>query len=132
MFVIFSSEKVLGDREIAKIERQTDMNIGLKKISSRQARFTPSKKNSFIVRVHGPDKPGIVYHVTQVLARRKFNITDLSTHRTKAGKKAGYIVLLEGELPMKTAASSLISDLRTLGKKLQTRISVEPIATTSL
>jgi predicted amino acid-binding ACT domain protein len=130
MFAIFTSERSLAPYDVNPIKRGGAINVGLKKISQRQARFMPNKRDSFIIRVHGQDKPGIVYRLTQLLAKYKFNITDLSTHRTE-GKKAGYVLWLEGELQKKSRLSALTRDLRSLGKKLKIHISAEPVSTVS-
>ncbi len=132
MFVIVSSEKSLSENIFSKQRALKDVNVGLKKISSAQARFQPSKKQKFIVRVHGPDQPGIVYFVTEALANQGFNITDVSTHRTTAGTQAGFIVLLEGEFVRSDNEKRLRSNLAKLGRQLRAKITLEALATQTL
>jgi glycine cleavage system transcriptional repressor len=127
MFVIFSSRKPIREVDFKSIKTLPDLNIGLKSLSHRLARFTPPKRDGFIVRVYGPDHTGIVYHVTRCLSKHRFNITDLSTHRTTGGKTPGYILLIEGELLHKKAISPLKKALRILEGKLKTKISFEPL-----
>lgn len=51
------------------------------------------------VTVHGADRPGIVHHVTSVLAAHGANIVDLATHRVASDAGTGYVMLLEVLLP---------------------------------
>lgn len=132
MFIIFTSARELTGQHFQSLGETADLSISLKKLSARLARFTPSKKESYIVRVHGQDQPGIVYHVTQCLAKHSFNITDLSTHRTLQGKVAGFIVLLEGELLKKSYLGPLRDDLRRLETRLKTHISIDPVSAQSI
>ena len=93
ILLIVSSPKTLSAVTAEKIFRPLKskwrLTVGFKKISDSQARFRPLKGNLHLVTVHGPDKPGLVYRVTELLARARFNITDLATHQTRRGKKTG-------------------------------------------
>ncbi len=85
-----------------------------------------------MVSVYGADRPGIVYHVTDRLARAKVNITDLSTHRTNTGKSAGYILYIEGELPRGLTPESLLSALRDGAAAWGVTVQVKPLAASAL
>lgn len=54
---------------------------------------------SWAVTVHGADRPGIVHRVSALLAEHRANIVDLSTRRLTTDAGAGYVALLEVELP---------------------------------
>ncbi len=99
---------------------------GIKEISARQVGFRPSRETC-IVSVHGQDQPGIVFRVTNALSRRKFNITDLSTHRTTSGPAAGYILFIEGELPSKAAYTVIKRDLSRLASSMKTKIGIRRV-----
>jgi len=135
VLLIFQSKQILPTdrtkRIFSPLEKKWGLSIGLKKISRRQAQSSSSVQNLFIIRVHGPDKPGIVHRVTQSLSKFKFNITDLSTHRTTGGKKAGYILFIEGELSKKYSLHPLKRSLSKLQKTLRTTISLQPISPSS-
>jgi glycine cleavage system transcriptional repressor len=51
-----------------------------------------------VLSVYGSDRPGIVHAVTQVLADRAVNVTDLET-RVLGGEKPVYAMMLEVALP---------------------------------
>lgn len=136
IFLIFSSEQDHPqsrlDKAFTALRQRHRLSIGVKPISRSQARFHPSARRSFLVSVHGHDRPGIVYRVTQALARRKFNITDLSTHRTMSRGSAGYILFIEGELESTHALSTLQADLARLARRMKTRIGIRAIEAESL
>jgi len=130
ILLIFSSHKKhsLSDiqKEFFPLEKRLNLTLGIKAITSAQAKFRPTKKASLSISLHGTDQPGLVHKVTFVLAQQKFNITDLATHRTN-GKKAGFILILEGELSKKQNQKQLEKALSTLSRKLSMKISLNRI-----
>jgi glycine cleavage system transcriptional repressor len=136
VLLIFSSSKDFLSRRtndiFSTVAKKWNLSIGLKKISRRQAQSSVVAKNPFIIRVHGPDKPGIVFHVTGYLAKMKFNITDLSTHRTTGGKRPGYILFIEGEPYSRSSIVRLKKGLSHLQKTLNTTISLQSISASPL
>jgi glycine cleavage system transcriptional repressor len=68
--------------------------------------------DSYVVSVHGADRPGIVHRVAEVIAAAGGNITDLST-RLAAGL---YVLIAEVDLPSDPAA--LAAALNELGTEL--------------
>lgn len=132
ILLIFSYKKNLAPEKIrslfASLSRSMGLNLDVKKISSSQAKFRPAAKKLYSVAVHGSDRPGLVYHVTQLLAREKFNITDLSTHRTESKKNPGFILIIEGEISKAHGTKMLEKNLNALAKKINTKITLNPIA----
>lgn len=132
ILLIFTSNKSISENIFSNLETKFSLTIGLKKISRQLASFRPPKQSTAIVTVYGADKPGLVYKVTSELAKQKFNITDLSTHRTSSKQKPGYILFIEGELKKSRAIKTLKSRLSSLSKKMDIRISVQPINAATL
>jgi glycine cleavage system transcriptional repressor len=130
VFLIFTSARALpsssGSHIFSRVEKKFRLSVGLKKISPRLARFSPAD-NPFMVSVHGPDRPGIVYRVAETLAASRFNITDLSTHRT-GGRRPGFILFIEGELKKGGNLPALRRRLNALARSLHTKISVTPLS----
>jgi glycine cleavage system transcriptional repressor len=85
-----------------------------------------------LISVHGGDRPGIVYQMTQLLADRKVNITDVWTHRTKVRGRAGYVLFLEGELPAALNARGLERLMVRAAARLKLQVSVRPIESSPL
>lgn len=125
-----STEKIKSG--FSALAHKLHLNLGLKKISAAQARFRKPQASLVTISVHGSDRPGIVSIVTQQLMKLRFNITDLSTHRTSQGKSPGFILLLEGEMPKRMTTARLQGKLNQLQKKIHTRITVNPITARAL
>ena len=134
IFLIFTGPDVSTARMLeATLEKQmrhAGLTVGIKRIARREALAPAPRGSAFLVSVHGPDRPGIVYRVTKALARRKFNITDLSTHRTTRGATAGFILFIEGEM-RPSILPVLRRDLEKIRKTLKTKVDVRPIPTTA-
>jgi len=134
MLLIFSSEKPLSpsrtDLLFKNITKKYLLSIGVKSLSKKQAQFKPVKKELHMVSLHGADRPGLVYRLTDCLAKNKFNITDLVTHRTSQGSQPGYVLFVEGELGGKLSA--LEKDLAALAKKLATPIHIRALPTNTI
>ena len=133
IFLILSSKRILSPEEKSRISdclrRKVHLSVGIKQISERQAKFRASSRQIYLVAVHGHDRLGLVYSISSCLVRHGFNITDLSTHRTLHASKAGYILLIEGELPPKASSSALKRSLNRLQKRLSTKITIQPLST---
>jgi glycine cleavage system regulatory protein len=127
IFLIFSGNRTPDAKILASVEKKYKLSMGIKPIDRREALFKPVRHGAWIVKVYGPDRPGIVYHVTSALAQCRFNITDLMTHRTTGGGQAGYILMIEGEMAANSLLPALRRKLMSLQKKLKSTISLDPI-----
>lgn len=88
------------------------------------------KKNSetYIISVIGRDRTGIVYHVSDLLAKEKININDLNSRILSAGKQDLYAMMLEVDLTRsKEKVAKLRQKLNRLAKKIKTEISLKPV-----
>ncbi len=110
--------------------KKFSLAVNVKPLSKKEAAFRPAKKGMYLVSLHGADRPGLVYQLTACLAKSKFNVTDLMTHRTDAGTKPGYVLFVEGELP--SSPAQLEKELAALAKKLSTKIQIRPLADESI
>ena len=78
-----------------------------------------------VIHLYGADKPGIVYQVTDLLAKNNVNITDLSTRRFGNEEKPNYIMYLEAEVPNNVDTRKLGTELNKLAEKLSVEIKYE-------
>src|SRR3989338_6507596 len=78
-----------------------------------------------VIHLYGADKPGIVYQVTDLLAKNKVNITDLSTRRFGNDTNPIYIMYLEAEVPYDVDTRKLGSELNKIASKLNVEIKYE-------
>lgn len=132
IFLIFTLRRPLTDEIQSKIfsplTQTWKLTLSIRKLTRQEAKFSSLRAPGFLISVHGPDRPGIVWKVTDNLARHRFNITDLSTHRTAAGRSAGYVLLIEGVLASIKKTEPLRRSLSRLTKRLRTTISMHPIS----
>ena len=78
-----------------------------------------------VIHLYGADKPGIVYQVTNLLAKNNINITDLSTRRFGNENNPIYIMYLEAEVPYKVDTKKLGDDLNKIASSLNVEIKYE-------
>ena len=78
-----------------------------------------------VIHLYGADKPGIVYQVTNLLAKNKVNITDLSTRRFGTEENPIYIMYLEAEVPPQVDTRKLGQELNEIASKLSVEIKYE-------
>lgn len=132
IILIFTSQKELPLEMISGLRQSTGLTISLKKISQKLARFKPLSQQSAVVTAHGADRPGLVFRITEILAKFRFNITDLSTHRTAKKGRPGYILFIEGEMPPRLTISGLKKSLQKLERQLKVHLDIRPLNAASL
>lgn len=135
IFIIFSSPVSFhtnaAEHLFAPLRKKFNLSIGCKLLSAAQSAFKLRRTPPYMVTVHGMDRPGLVYRVTTVLHKHGFNISDLTTHRT-GGKKPGYVLFIEGELPLHRKLVPMQKQLTALRKKLRAKIHVQPVLVQSI
>ena len=83
----------------------------------------PGDHRSYVLSVHGADRPGIVAAVTATLAKHGGNITDLST---RLGHGGLYLLVAEVTLPPDVDVVALGAQLADAGKHLGVGVSLRP------
>lgn len=78
---------------------------------------------SHMVSVYGADRPGIVFRVTDTLARMGANVTELASRLIGDDADPVYVLMLEVALP---DPQGLETEMESLGKELGVDISVHP------
>ena len=139
IMLIFSSPAKATELSLRKafapLERQLTLVVHLKPLTKPET-STPRKTGStYLISVYGADHPGIVFHVTEALAKTGINVTDVHTHRSAArpGSRKGrvggtgpslYLMLLEVEVPARVTPAALEQHLKRLGKTLGVEVSL--------
>ena len=120
--MIFTSGTNLTLEKIKKERAFKNLFVDVKAISAKKAFFKKIKNDLWMLRVHGADKSGLVYAITQCLSESSFSISrSRNAHRT-AGRVPGYILLIEGE-PAAASTKNCMARLGALSMKLKTHIS---------
>lgn len=136
IFLIFTRRAAANsDWEMALLERlrtRHALQAVLKRLTKKEAVSRGPQRAKAVVSVYGPDRPGIVARITTYLFARRFNITDLSTHRTTTGLRPGYILVIEGEPFSIGSLPTLRRGLERLGSALKTRVAVKDVTSAKL
>ena len=129
MLIFSSPSKVTQeklDQAFGGLERRLKLVVHLKPLTAQETRKPqPSGKGS-LISVYGADRPGIVFKMSEVLARAHVNITDVHTHRSVGAGPSLYLMLLEVEVPARLSLASLEARLTQLAKRLGVEVSVRP------
>ena len=112
-------------KKFAEISEKASLSVFLKPISRKEELPEVASGNPHIIAVYGADKPGIVYGVSSLLAKKKINITDVQT--TFSDKANTYTMLLEAHLPKSLTLASAKTLLAALSSKLGVTILIQPV-----
>jgi len=102
------------------------MEIHVKDVLPNKLRhYKQPPSQPFIITVIGKDRPGLVYGVTEILAKHEINITNFDARVTKMRGKIDYTQIYEVEIPEKVDIAFLKRKLAERGKKLQVDIDLQ-------
>ncbi|HEX9780935.1 MAG TPA: ACT domain-containing protein [bacterium] len=108
VMLIFSSPSRMTEAVLrgafAPIERKLDLTVHVKRLTPRESRAPRAKGRAHVISAYGSDRTGIVFRVSEVLARGGASITNLETRRSASGRRALYLLVLQVEVPSANAA----------------------------
>jgi glycine cleavage system transcriptional repressor len=107
--------------KLAGVGSELELTIVARPVEESAAEFVAP---THMVSVYGADKPGIVFHVTDLLANRGANITDLTSRVIGTDDDPVYALMLEISAP---AGTDLEDALAALRSELGVDASVHPI-----
>jgi len=134
IMLIFSTASTSAERlrkAFEPLKRSLQLMVHLKRLTERETKTPARRGSSYLISIYGADHPGIVFHVSDVLAKAKVNITDVHTHRSSSGGPRSrvpslYLLLLEVELPAARSLSWLERLLKRTAKRLRVEVSLRP------
>lgn len=130
MILIVSSNNVLSPLQIKKtfasLVKKLNISISVRKINNLQRDNENYSSNTYVVSIYGSDKPGIVYNVTNILAKKNINIIDLQTKVTGDKAKPVYVMILEVLLPA-NSNEDWQNELYDLSKQLGIDVNIRPL-----
>jgi glycine cleavage system transcriptional repressor len=122
------STPALLDRKLAPVRKKMGLAITQRPLLAAELKSTkPENVIPYMISVYGTDKPGIVYRISDFLARNKVNITDVETKIISADENPVYVMMLEVNVPAQMNITCLSEALSTLAKKLRIDITINPI-----
>jgi glycine cleavage system transcriptional repressor len=113
-------------RAFAPLERRLRLAVHLKPLTKSEASAPSKRGHGYLISVYGADRPGIVFRMSELLARSGINITDVHTHRSARGGPSLYLLLLEVEIPAQRSVASLEAKLKQTAKRLGVEVSLRP------
>jgi len=106
IMLIFSSAGISAERlrkSFEPLERSLQLMIHLKRLTPSETKTPARLGPSYLISVYGADRPGIVFAVSEALAKAGINVTDVHTHKSGGERRARtpslYLLLLEVEMP---------------------------------
>ena len=130
MLLLISTTPALTIEEIQngfkEVSQKKNLTIHSHRLRDEDIYRKPSEPGQLcVIHLYGADKPGIVYQVTNLLAKNKVNITDLSTRRFGSETNPIYIMYLEAEVPYDVDTKKLGQELSKTAASLNVEIKYE-------
>jgi glycine cleavage system transcriptional repressor len=95
--------------ELEPVGRDHELLISVREVAAQEQQMAAQ---SYVVSVHGADRPGIVHRVAEAIADAGGNITDLST------RLAGDLYVLVAEIDLAADPDALARALAAIGAEL--------------
>lgn len=109
------------ERQLRTIARDMHLVITARPVESADLEVKPP---THVVSVYGSDKPGIVFEITEFLAGKGANVTDLTSRIIGSEDNPIYALMLEVVL---TENASFEDSLRELAERMGVEVSIHPI-----
>ena len=109
------------EERLASVAAEFNLVATARKVEETRPDF---EAPTHMVAVYGADKPGIVYRVTDALARLRVNITDLNSRLIGEQKDPVYALHIEVQAPPECDLEAVLPPLR---EQLGVDLSVHPI-----
>ena len=130
IMLIFSTPSTVTAPQLRRafqaLERRSALAVHVKPLTTSETRAPQKRSRAYLISIYGADRSGIVFRVSEALAKSRVNITDVHTHRSVGKGPSLYLLLLEVELSPQQAPSSLEARLKRLAKQLQVEVSMRP------
>ncbi|MGH2783973.1 MAG: glycine cleavage system protein R [Actinomycetota bacterium] len=111
--------------------KDLDLLVSVRPVAQQATTEAPAGAEEYVVSVYGADKPGIVFRVSETLARHDVNITDLAT-RVVEGDPVVYVVLMEVVVPRHADTAAIDADLKLVAGDLDVDVSFHPLEAETL
>lgn len=130
MLLLISTQSPLTREKIQDsfkgVSQRKELTIHAHELNHDDIHRKPTEPGQLcVIHLYGADKPGIVYQVTNLLAKNNVNITDLSTRRFGSEANPIYIMYLEAEVPNNVDTKKLGQELNNIASNLNVEIRYE-------
>lgn len=108
--------------------KKTGLSLSWRELTASELKAPKNAKAApYMISVYGGDKPGIVYKISNFLAAKKINITDVETKIISSQTSPIYVMILEVHIPEQINVAHLTTDLTNLARELNIDININPI-----
>ena len=124
MILVITTDKDISTEKLKEKFKTVERNLGLTVVVKELNNIEePENQNVEIYRIiiYGGDKPGIVYRITDYLAKNNINIIDLRTEKTKDI----YVLIAEMEVPKNISEKEMELNLNSIADELKVDFSLE-------
>ncbi len=118
--------------QLKSLEADLAFPVTLKEIVPSGKSEPETESLPYLIVVLGADHPGIMYHVTALLAEGKINITNTESRVIGTPEKPAYAMVLEVDIPSSTRISVLTEALDRVAKEMKVEIELKPIEVMAL
>jgi glycine cleavage system transcriptional repressor len=129
MLIVSIPRRVGGEgvrKALEPLGRKLKLAVYLKPLTRSEAAAPRRHGRVYLISVYGADRPGIVFHISDALARAGINITDVHAHRSTGSSPSLYLLLLEIEVPPARSIPVLERHLKRIAKRLGVEVSLRP------
>jgi len=128
VMLIFSAPAAKTESALRKgfgaLEQKLKLVVHLKPLTKAETGAPKKHGASYLISVYGADQPGIVFKVSEALAKTGVNITDVHTHRSADSGPSLYMLLLEVEIPSSKKPAAVERALKQIARRLGVEVSL--------
>ncbi len=112
--------------DLGECGKELDLDINLRLLKEGDmVPFQPGETEPFIITVRGEDRRGLVYGITEVLAERGINITNLAARVAPADEKSEYMQVYEVDIPKEVDFPLIQEKLRQRGREMGVSVDLQ-------
>lgn len=116
------------DKKLNPVRKTLGLSLVLRNLKANEIKtVTPSSGLPYMISVYGTDKPGIVYRISQFLAAKKINITDVETKIVSTQNSEIYAMFLEVNIPSAINLNTFTTTLNRIAAEMHIDITAKPI-----
>lgn len=124
MILLLKSPVNLSQEFINKLKQKLpDLSFFIRELNFKELKKSPEPAKIFNITLYGADRIGLVYHLTNLLAKKNVNIVNLQSKILESHPPT-YLLILEAEPPKNLSRNKLKEFLKTLSRKLKVNISI--------
>ena len=109
-----------------ELAQDLGLDIHLKEIREEDlSPFQAGEAEPFILTVRGEDRPGLAYGITEILAEREINISNLAARVALVSQKSEYLQVFEVDIPKKLDCALIQEKLRQRGREMGVSVDLQ-------